>query len=117
MKTLLTLWVVLCSVVMGSALAAETKEIPPKPSATSSQPQAPITYQKAVGVPANMLFKLDEKGGFAIPEWCEAWFDGCNNCRFTTHMGQLVGACSSRGCAPSEMKQPHCTKRKPEAKK
>ena len=117
MKKIIALGLVLCGVAIGSVMAAETKGAAKQDAAAAAQEQAPVTYAKAKGVPADMIFKLDEKGGFAIPEWCEAWFDGCNNCHFKTHMGQMIGACSSRGCKPEEMKEPHCTKRRKEAKK
>jgi|GEM_PF-6118003 len=116
MRNIIALVLVLCGMAVGVAMAAETKGAP-KQDAAAAQEQAPVKYAKAKGVPADMIFKLDEKGGFAIPEWCEAWFDGCNNCHFLTHMGQMIGACSSRICKPEEMKEPHCTKRRTEAKK
>ncbi len=42
-----------------------------------------------------------------IPEGCESWFDGCNNCMVGEN-GML--ACTRMFCSPEMMKEPKCVK-------
>lgn len=46
-----------------------------------------------------------------IPENCESWFDGCNNCR--VGKGGML-ACTRKFCTPEMMQEPKCMKFKEE---
>ncbi len=56
--------------------------------------EAPVTIPKNTKAP----FVHNAKGEPVVPAWCEAWFDGCNNCA-RMEEGAM---CTQRGCEKTE---------------
>lgn len=111
MKYFASILMTLCLLTSLDVGATESNKANAKPVISQKK-----LAQSPLPIPENMKIKRGSDNKLVIPQWCQAWFDGCNDCKLATRNGQMIAGCTSRICDDKSLGEAYCTKRKDETK-